>query len=313
MIKITLPNISLQNSKALKIKKNVFLVKHSSDKYILKQKRKSILNKLRYLNEVRIYQTLNNGKFNYLNAARAYNDKITRNLVLEFIEMETDKQQVKRQDFINAYQELQQIKPKKSFILDLYNKYFLGYHYKILMVSIFTISRKVNWKVSLKIILTFLELNSSNLLLSNRYWKHGDLHGQNYFYDITGKLYFIDFENMFYTRKWPLVEIITHCISYKNKIYFCNDTLSLYLKNIPPNSELWDIDLYKQCQLALMSHSIAVIAHTKMKKKHMAFTDLLNLSLDGDQMEKWFEVNINSIIKDQKLKRKIKNEISPEI
>src|SRR5690606_27682437 len=110
--------------------------------------------------------------------------------------------------------------------------------------------------------------------------------------DINGKLYFIDFENTFYTTKWPLVELISNSIIYTNKIEFNNSYLNVYFKNLPADSELWNIDLYKQCRFAVISHSIAVIAQTKWPGKKKDFIDLLNIGLDKKRMRVWYNENI---------------------
>lgn len=279
------------------LRENVSLVFHEGKRFIVKGKRKkerNILERLRFLNEKRLYTTFTKGTFQYLNIPDSKVEENNQNLLLEYIE-KGDNQVINLKNFVLSYQELQQINPSKNIFLDYYNQIFRGYFYRTNIVSLFTLRKKINVELVTKTLKLFFLLILKQQKFKKKYWVHGDLNNSNFFLSKTGQLYFIDFENMFYTRKWPLAEIFSKCFTFDNddlELNFSPELLWIYLGEVEESSELTSIDLLLQCRFGLLLQCIREIAQTKIPKKKSSYLALLRICLSDNDFNNWYTENI---------------------
>lgn len=213
---------------------------------------------------------------------------------MEYIK-KSDKYPVRNKDFISAYLEFQRIKPPRNILLDLYNQTFRGFFYRTFIVSIITLSNKVDSYIAFKSVLLFAILNLKENKLSRKYWIHGDINRNNYFNNTKGDLYFIDFENMFYTRKWPFAEIIGKGFKYQNAITFNPSLINGYLNQIEDDLIIGKLSFYYQIRFASLHKSIHEIAQTKGSEKRKMYTDFLKIVLDEEKFKKWYQKNGNNL------------------
>lgn len=190
--------------------------------------------------------------------------------------------------------ELQRLKPKYDVFLDSYNKFFRGYFYRVFLVSLKTIPRKINLKIALKSVSLYIRLNLLQKTLSRELWIHGDLNKNNYFFDQSGNLYFIDFENMFCTRKWCMAEIIGKSFEFnklENRIRFNQNFASEYLRQSNIGNDQ-NFILKNQFRFGLLHHAIHQIAQTGSNSKRKVYISLLKMTLDHHLFNEWFYKNV---------------------
>lgn len=279
------------------IKENVYLIVRGGRKYILKGKRKeerNILEKLRFVNEKRFYIAFSKNRFAHLNIPEFEIDE-HNNLLLEYIEADRSRK-TNLAEFIASYQELQRLTPEKNLILDTYNQALRAYGYRISVVTLFTLRKKAGLKKALKVLQLYYSLNRKQPAMARKYWVHGDLNDSNFFYNKEHQLYFIDFENMFYTRRWPLAEIFTKCFTYyiDDSLDFNPKLLKLYLEQLDDNSEVKHLSLYLQCRFGLLLQSIREIAQTKNEVRREKYLQFLDIALDDKMFRNWFNTNIKA-------------------
>lgn len=291
-------NPNNEGGKLLKeIKENVQLIEYDGKRYIIKGKRnkeQNFLEKLRFTNEKRIYKALEEAEFSFLKFPSYKIDSNTGHLILEYINR-SNEFPVSKADYISAYFELQRIQPIKNWILDIYNQIFRGFFYRVFMVSFVTIPQKTNLKIGLKSILLFANLNLKHPQLKRKYWIHGDLTGRNYFYNQNRDLFFIDFENMFYTKKWFLAEIVGKSFIYDNEkdnLLFSVNALKEYFKHFDIEGNKEKFSLFLQIRFGLLQYSILQLAQSKSKNKRKAYLNLLLTTLTYKTFQIWFHQNV---------------------
>lgn len=185
--------------------------------------------------------------------------------------------------------------PVKNHFLDYYNQVFRGYYYRVLIVTIVTLHKKVNWRTVLKAAQLFFKLNRQQQTLKRKYWVHGDLNNRNFFKNTKGELYFIDFENIFYTRKWPLAELFSKCFWFdeeKEIICFNPDILFIYLRGLKNDSEIKKLNLSLHCKFGLLFQCTKEIAQTKIPAKRAIYEELLNTCLNDEDFKEWYTNHI---------------------
>jgi hypothetical protein len=287
---------SEQKGRFLKeIKENIKLIEYKGELFIHKGKRdkeRNILEKLRFTNEKRIYKALDEGIFLFLKFPTHKIDPVKGILVLEYVN-KSDEFPVEKKDFISAYLELQKIQPAYNPLLDFYNQTFRGFFYRTFCVSFITLRKKVNFRIALETMLLLTSLNLKENKLSKKYWIHGDLNENNYFNTSHGDLYFIDFENMFYTKKWPFAEIIAMGFKFEDSIIFNPSLIFEYLNQNKNDSIVKKIDLFNQIRYASLLKSIHEIAQTKSIRKRETYTDFLKIVLNKKEFKVWYQINVS--------------------
>lgn len=281
------------------IKENIQLIKFNNRKFIIKGKRdkeRNILEKLRFTNEKRIYMALENASLTTLKFPAYRLEPNTGHLILDYIK-KSENSVVSTEDYVSSYFELQRIKPAKRRILDIYNQTFRGFFYRTFIVSLITLPKKVNVNVAIRSILLAFFLNLKQKNLTRKYWIHGDLTGRNYFYDQNQALYFIDFENMFYTRKWFLAEIIGKSFIYdyqNDTLNFSVDAIQKYIDKLHEEPDHENFCMFKQVRFGLLQYSILQIAQTKIKGKQKTYLNLLLTTLNKKSFQKWYDKHIEN-------------------
>ena len=303
-------NYGISAKKITVLRSNVAIIESDENiRYIIKRIRISNTNKWidkhRFQNELRIYKQLNEKQFKILNSPKLYANS-DQHMVIQFVEKDPNLR-TKSYEFVRAYCEMQTIDVPKDFGFDFKNQLVRGFLYRGLVIPLFTLSKHLKALSILKMVLLYLKLELSVKKLTNRYWLHGDLTNQNVYHNLQdGKLYFLDFENLFYTRKWPLIEIIQKCIWLKDGGYgFVIDLkkLKYYLDIVKDynRQDLTHINMQKQFRFALLMTSINSIAIAKSKIKRESFIQLLNILIDTKAYHTWF----SKFIKPELLKNKI--------
>lgn len=297
-----LENFNSEYTLFSKIKNNVFVVEtQKKEKRILKKKRKFRLNlfdALRFNNEYRMYHHLSKLHSPKLNVPRIYEGRSKDEIVMDYLRND-ETRKLDLQEFVISYLHLQNLDIPEDRLLDSYNQLSRGFFYRIFGVSIATLSKKVNYRLCLESLWLYTRLSFFTRSMNRKYWFHGDLNKNNFFYNKRdGQLYFIDFENMFYTEKWPLAEIISRAFEYREgTVIFNIDWVQKYFDNLDKNSEIRKISIRRQFRFALLHHSIHEIAQTKQKNKRKQYIQLLKTTLDPDQFHQWYLDNVKNTLR----------------
>ena len=174
-----------------------------------------------------------------------------------------------------------------------------------IVVPILSLSKHVGFRKSLQAVALFLKLHLQTKRYKKKYWLHGDVAVRNMYYQQqTNDLFFIDFENVYFTRKWPLLEIIQRCFCYGGGVVksfsFELDSLNQYLFQAKEhdNLELSNSNLFNQFRLSLFLSTISRIVRPKSKDKSTAFTLLLNVILNEKAFRTFYQKNIASLLAD---------------
>jgi tRNA A-37 threonylcarbamoyl transferase component Bud32 len=291
-------------TKVVTLRNNVAIIENAAhEKSIIKCARTTVkgntLNKHRFLNELRIYQTIQSSSLTYLHAPKLINSS-KKHMVLQFVKKNTA-QTVTPDEFIDAYLELQTLKVPSRFWFDLKNQIIRGFYYKALAVPLFTLRKYVKTGTVLKIIFLFLKLDVTSTRLKNKYWLHGDLTTDNVYHNYENQhLYFLDFENLVYTRKWPLFEIIQKCLWLKDGGFAFHVDLT-YLKhyyakaNNKVRKDLQQLDLRKQIRFSLLLLCINNIAVAKGSIKRNSYIQLLGTILNDKKFLLWYNTDFENL------------------
>ena len=285
----------------ISLRDNVAVIENESDeKSILKKRRSAAENKWindhRFNNELRIYKALSQNTFHYLNTPKLINYSEDF-MILQFIEKKPHSK-ITVKDFVKAYIELQTIKVESNFKLDKINQFFRGFYYKGILISLFTISKHFTISERFKILSLFIKLNSRSKRLNNKYWLHGDITSNNIYHNIQDdKIYFLDFENLFYTRRWPLIEIIQRCVWLNKDIngFTVNNVyLTQYLKyaNADVRKDIITLDLKLQYRFSLLMLCISIIAMAKGKYKRKHYRNLLKIVINSNKFDLWYAQHV---------------------
>ena len=290
--------ITAKNVTSLRSNVAVIETEHNQ-KSIIKRIRNSKwsnwLNKHRFYNELRIYKTINAHQFKHLNAP-ALIEAGDRYMILQFVEKDPENK-TKTKEFLHAYYEMQTLKVPTDFWFDFKNQLVRGFLYKGVIVPLLTLTRHLKITTVARMIFLFLSMQWKSKKLKNGYWLHGDLTMQNIYHNKEdGKLYFLDFENLFYTRKWPLIEVVQKCYWLKCGGYgFHVDTKVLYqYLNITKSGspELGQLSLKDQFRFSILMNSISNIAIAKSKIKRDTYIMLLNIILNKKSFDNWYRSNV---------------------
>ncbi len=299
-------NYGITANKVTSLRSNVAIVEtEGNEKTILKKIRKSkssnFLNRHRFFNELRIYKVIQKNRHTYFHAPELI-DFGPDHMILQYVKR-CDKENIRLSEFIKAYYEMQTLNVPFNFWFDLKNQSIRGFYYRGLIVPLFTLTRHLKIKKVAAIIFQFLKLSLKTKKCTNRYWLHGDLTSHNVYYNVTdNKLYFLDFENLFYTRKWPFLEIIQRCFWLKDGGYdFHVDMkyLNFYLNHatIKGSQDFTFINLENQIRFCLLMTSIQNIAIAKSKIKRDSFKLLLDISLDNTSYKRFFNERIKPTLR----------------
>ena len=301
-------NCGIEVEKLKFIKDNVaLLVKKSGEKFILKIKRpdssKSWIDHLRFYNESRVYKYFSTRKFKNLNTPNLIHID-SESFLIEYLERCPDVllADIEKDQFINAYIELQTLNLKSNRWFDLRYQLYRGLFYQGIAVPLLSLRKKIGLKRSLQSIILFLQLNFTHKKLSQKYWLHGDITSNNVFYNKKdNKLYFIDFENMFYTRKWLLMEVIEQCFYYDNSgFYFDGTHLNSYLSHADLSGEdLKKINIKKQIRFSILLSIISNLSFTKIINKRKLLQEFLPVVLENKKFDLWYSENVVPLFKNE--------------
>lgn len=296
-IKTLQENYGIAAKQVTSLRNNVAIVEtEEKGKTILKTIRKTktgnLINKFRFNNELRIYKALQSSKFDHLHTPELIQCS-NRHMVLQYVE-KMPGQKPKIQDFVRSYYEMQTLAVPQNRWFDFLNQLVRGLVYKGLAVPLFILTKHIGIANVGRVMGLFLKMHLTRQKTKNRYWLHGDLTSHNIYYNVEdGKLYFLDFENLFYTRKWPLLEIAQRCFWLQDGGYgFTVDPtyLKLYLDMARKKgrNELLQLDFKKQFRFSMLMVCISNMAIAKGKVKRDSFKMLLKTVLDKKTFEAWF-------------------------
>ena len=290
--------ITAKNVTSLRSNVAVIETEHNQ-KTIIKRIRNSRfsnwLNKHRFYNELRIYKAINAHQFKHLHAPELIQVG-DRHMVLQFVEKD-EATKTKTKEFLQAYYEMQTLNVPKDFWFDFKNQLVRGFYYKGVVVPLLTLSRHLKITTVFKMIFLFLTMQWKSKKLANRYWLHGDITSHNVYHNMQdGKLYFLDFENLFYTRKWPLIEIIQKCFWLQNGGYgfHVNTKMLQQYLNITKEEtpEINQLSLKQQFRFSLLINCISNIAIAKSKIKRESYIMLLNILLNKKSFDNWYSTDV---------------------
>jgi hypothetical protein len=286
----------------IELKENVLLLSLvNKENLILKKRRitnKNFMDDHRFDNEVRMYNYVNEKELKHLHTARILSKekKKVSEILLEYIP-KLEEKEINVNEFVEAYLELQLLDVPRKFKLDIINEFCIGFFYKIVIVSLFTLRKRVNIPTRLKILWLYFKLTLSCSRLDKEYWLHGDLNNRNFFYNKKNNLlYFIDFENMFYTSKWVLSEVIAKCFSYdpdEKKLNINLEFMFKYLEKAPHAiKDFHKINLKQHFKFALLQKCIQVTAQSSIIPKRKEYVKLLDMCIHDALFEAWYGTNV---------------------
>lgn len=254
----------------------------------------SLIDRFRFKNEIRIYKVFQKSHFDFLHIPKLFSAGKDY-ILIEFVERDESKN-VTEKDFVRGYYEFQNMHIPGSLKFDLFNQLTRGVWYRGIVVPILSLSKHVGFRKSLQAVALFLKLHLQTKRYKNKYWLHGDVAVRNMYYQQqTNDLFFIDFENVYFTRKWPLLEIIQRCFCYGGgavkSFSFELDSLNYYLLQAKEhdNLELSNSNLFNQFRLSLFLSTISRIVRPKSKDKSTAFTLLLNVILNEKAFRTFYQ------------------------
>lgn len=256
---------------------------------VLRKTRKSngFIDFLKFQNEMRIYMFLSDHPTQHLNTPQVYDEIPGKALFMEYLSG-TSISDFKTPQFISAYVEFQHQDIPISPVLDLLNQSLRGFDYKIGGVALLTLSRRESTAFAFRILKTYREFCSVQYLLKRRYWQHGDLHKRNVIVTQDKKVFIIDFENSFFTRKWPLCEIFGECIQCEEEgIVFSPELFQLYWKSLPKDSPIFELDLELQLKFAMLRKAVHVILQSKFEFRRNFYRQFLQEKLIGHVFQEW--------------------------
>ena len=298
-----LSELKIANVQAVtKLKQNVLLLHLADDeKRVLKTKRKSGIKSWiddhRFYNELRIYKHFAARQFGYLKPP-AFLPHSNDYFLIQYLERceEVRLADVDKAEFINAYIELQNIAPGGGTYFNWKHQILRGFFYQFVVVSLLSLRKRLGLKKIFKVISLFFSLQAGHKKLNRKYWLHGDLTSNNVFYNkIDEKLYFIDFENMFYTRKWVLHEIIENCFTIVNdRFRFDDQLLKFYMASLANTGGFEKINLKKQIQFSALSTCLTNIVATKDQNKKATFLKFLDVVVSKSEFNRWYDNNVHT-------------------
>ena len=261
-------------------------------KNYIKGAKAGYLNKARFQNEVNFYKKVQNHKLKYLLIPEVRFESSKEELVLQYIEGE-------KQTFpsthklISAYSEFQNLENNFNSNKNLLSKITKGYFYKICIVSLFKLGSKFRWKEILQIWLLFFRLNFHSTQQGRAFRLHGDLYLNNIIITETEKIAFIDFENTFTNKKWPLEEIVGYCFFFDDEnIQFNEIYLQEYICQNSHILKLDEIQLLYQIRFGVLHQAIKSIVQTQGDLKRQAYKDLLYTVCSRKKFQSWLAANL---------------------
>lgn len=275
-----------------KITPNIILVQGLApdpEQLVLKKKRKStkFVDFLKFQNERRFYHHLSNKDCQHMRAPDMYKLVPGQALFMEYIKGTVIEDFCSSQ-FVAAYVEFQHQEIPEEPVIDFFNQTFRGFDYKVAGVAVCTISRKESPQLAWRITKAYRSFKKAQPKLQIKYWQHGDLHHRNILKTDEGHLYMIDYENCFYTRRWPVCEIFGECIQCEeNGIEFHPDLFRMYWNSLPKDSPILQLDLELQLEFAMLRKAIHVILQSKFPFRKNYYKQFLEQKLQSPEFHKW--------------------------
>lgn len=269
---------------------NLVLVQGKTpNQIVLKKTRKSgsFVIFLKFQNELRFYSFFSKANLQYLKVPRVYGVNPGKAIYLEYLKGAVIPN-FKLPEFVPAYVEFQHLDIPHNPVIDRINQSFRGFDYKIGGVALLTLSRRESLKLAFKITQIYLECHDQQPALERKYWQHGDLHRRNVIRGEDNILYFIDFENCFYTKKWPLCEILGECIvCEEDGIQFHPELFLMYWKSLPTDSPLLKLDLALQLRFAMLRKALHVILQSQFEFRRNYYRQFLREKLVDKEFHDW--------------------------
>lgn len=256
---------------------------------VLRKTRKSgsFIDFLKFHNEMRIYRFLSNNPNQDLHYPEVYNQIQGKALFIEFLRGSSIAN-FKDPQFASAYVAFQHQDIPVNPVLDFLNQSLRGFDYKIGGVALFTLARQESFGLALKVVKTYNEFCKGQYPLTKRYWQHGDLHRRNVIVTEDNTVYLIDFENCFFTKKWPLCEIFGECIQCEEGgIVFYPELFQLYWKALPKDSPIFNLDLDLQLKFAMLRKAVHVILQSKFEFRRSFYKQFLEEKLESNDFQNW--------------------------
>lgn len=275
-----------------KITPNIILVQGLApdpNQLVLKKNRKStkFVDFLKFQNERRFYDHLSKMECVHMRAPDMYKMVPGQSLFMEYIKG-TVIEDFRCPQFVASYVEFHHQEIPLEPVIDFFNQTFRGFDYKIAGVAVLTISRKESSQLAWRIAKTYRSFKYAQPKMSTRYWQHGDLHHRNVLRTDEGYLYMIDFENCFFTRRWPICEIFGECIQCDEYgIKFNPELFKMYWNALPKNSPIFQLDLELQLEFAMLRKAIHVILQSKYPFRKNYYKQFLEQKLQRSEFHKW--------------------------
>ncbi len=265
------------------LQEGVFLFRYRNQNFIIKKVKKGLIGKLRQLNEYRFYRHTRTD-FTYFRSPELIDTCPDKSFILSYIEGK-EFNKVPAEVLIPAYIEFQNIKEKSSFIFRYVFLIFRGFFYRVCLVSVFTLIRKIHVYDILKIVRLYFVLSFRQKKYKKGFRMHGDLYCSNMIKTKNSELVFLDFENTFTTKKWPLAELTGLCFYFDDKnLTFSGNYLYHYLES---TTEINGKYLKRQVRFGVLQNR-----QTKGELKKQAYLHLLQTALNGKKFENWYKENM---------------------
>lgn len=283
----------LKNSICLQ--KGVYLVEHYNKNFIIKEKPGGFIGKLRHRNEYFFYR---NGRsaFKHFSIPELIGTCPDKRFIINYVKGEKFIQ-VPADILIPGYIEFQNIKERSASFFNYIFRLSGGFFYRICLVSIFTLSRKINVLITFKVLQLYYLLNLRQKKFNKSFRIHGDLRWSNMIKSTENELVLIDFENTYTTKKWPLSELMGFSFSFIDRnLKFSEAYLLSYLRHLDPGTQdqIMRNCLKRQIRFGILQYSIAQIAQTKGERKKKAYHNLLETVLDRQEFENWYAKHISA-------------------
>lgn len=273
-----------------KIASNLVLVRgNTSTQLVLKKARKSssFVDFLKFQNELRFYRYFSQADLKYLKVPQVYDFIPGKAIFMEYLEGGAISD-FHIPEFVPAYIEFQHQNIPYNSVIDKLNQSFRGFDYKVGGVALLTVSRQESLNLALRIAKVYLRCCAEQPQLNRKYWQHGDLHRRNIIMGEDKNLYFIDFENCFFTRRWPLCEVFGECIQCEEGgIQFHPELFLMYWESLPIDSPLLKLDLALQLRFAMLRKAVHVILQSKFEFRKNYYRQFLNEKLVDKALHDW--------------------------
>ena len=273
------------------IKSGVYLVVVDNIKYILKVKRF----KRWFGLELLINKKLLKYDFKYFNFPKLIDTDKKNYLLFEYIEGSRgiNKKHINKELLISGLLEFNTffIFKNKEETRDIYGGFLFSVFISILRGIFLYGFSNIGTVASLKCFVILCKNSICEKPFNYYFLQHRDLGNEdNKISSKDGRVYFIDFAQTRKENKWILMDIIDISMP-KKTLKLDHDLFILYLKKL--NKEIdKNINIKRQVRMALLRKTLHLMGEKSNKAKHISKNFLLQILLNNNKFNKWFEENM---------------------